>query len=185
MTAGVGIFDCDTHCYEPRDSFTRYLPEKFRDRALMPIRNGLGKDVILAGTRVARFLLQEALGTVHPKFAQTDWLPSAWLATFVVTAGWGVLVYTGQIDTIWPMFGIANQLLAAVALCVGTTILVKMGRLRYAWVTLVPLAWLAARFGSAPLVLVNVSGGPFQIIGAACVKLQSPQNSKSRHAQTN
>ena len=62
MDGGAGIFDCDTHCYEPRDSFTRYLPEEFRDRALMPIRNGLGKDVILAGTRVARFNSEQGLG---------------------------------------------------------------------------------------------------------------------------
>src|SRR5262249_56936947 len=82
------------------------------------------------GTRIARFLLQEALGKVHKKFEQTDWLPGSVLATLVVTAGWGILVETGSIDTIWPMFGIANQLLAVIALCLGTTPPVHTGRRR-------------------------------------------------------
>jgi carbon starvation protein len=96
------------------------------------------------GTRIARFLLQEALGKVHPKFEQTDWLPGAVLATFVVTAGWGLLVQTGSIDTIWPMFGIANQLLAVIALCLVTTLLVNTGRGRYAVVTVVPMLFVTA-----------------------------------------
>ena len=62
------------------------------------------------GTRIARFLVQEAMGRVHPELGRTDWLPGAIVATAAVTAGWGLLVYTGSIDTIWPMFGIANQL---------------------------------------------------------------------------
>ena len=95
------------------------------------------------GTRIARFLLQEALGKVHPKFEQTDWLPGAVLATGAVTAGWGVLIYTGSIDTIWPMFGIANQLLAVIALAVGSMVIINMGKVRYVWITLVPLAFVA------------------------------------------
>jgi carbon starvation protein len=94
------------------------------------------------GTRIARFLLQEALGKVHPKFEQTDWLPGAVLATFIVTAGWGALIYTGSIDTIWPMFGIANQLLAVVALCLVTTLLINSGKSRYALVTLLPMLFV-------------------------------------------
>src|SRR5581483_9476283 len=97
-----------------------------------------------AGTRIARFLLQEALGKVHPKFERTDWLPGAALATFVVTAGWGVLIATGSIDTIWPMFGIANQLLAVIALCLVTTLLVNTGRARYAPITLLPMLFVIA-----------------------------------------
>jgi carbon starvation protein len=97
-----------------------------------------------AGTRIARFLLQEALGTVHPKFERTDWLPGAALATFVVTAGWGALISTGSIDTIWPMFGIANQLLAVIALCLVTTLLVNTGRGRYAPITLLPMLFVIA-----------------------------------------
>jgi carbon starvation protein len=95
-----------------------------------------------AGTRIARFLLQEALGKVHPKFERTDWLPGAALATLVVTAGWGLLVASGSIDTIWPMFGIANQLLAVIALCLVTTLLVNTGRARYAPVTLLPMLFV-------------------------------------------
>jgi carbon starvation protein len=96
------------------------------------------------GTRIARFLLQEALGKVHPKFERTDWLPGAVLATLAVTAGWGILVQSGSIDTIWPMFGIANQLLAVIALCLVTTLLINTERARYAPVTLLPMVFVTA-----------------------------------------
>ncbi len=95
-----------------------------------------------AGTRIGRFLVQEALGRVHPKFAQTDWWPSALLATFLVTAGWGLLVATGSVATIWPMFGIANQLLAVIALALVTTLLVNTGRGKYAPVTVLPMLFV-------------------------------------------
>jgi carbon starvation protein len=110
-----------------------------------------------AGTRIARFLLQEALGRVHPKFEQTDWLPGALLATFLVTLGWGVLVHTGSIMTIWPMFGIANQLLAVVALALVTTLLVNTGRGRYAPVTLLPMLFVIATTMTAGAILVGKS----------------------------
>ncbi|MFL5331497.1 MAG: carbon starvation protein A [Gemmataceae bacterium] len=97
-----------------------------------------------AGTRIGRFLLQEALGKIWPKFAVTDWLPGAIFTTIVITAGWGYLVYTGSIDTIWPMFGIANQLLAALALAVLTTMLMNSGKARYAPVTLIPMLFVAS-----------------------------------------
>jgi carbon starvation protein len=97
-----------------------------------------------AGTRIARFLLQEVMGRAHPRLGKTDWLPGAALATFLVTAGWGVLVYTGSIDTIWPMFGIANQLLAVLALALVTTLLVNTGRGRYAPVTILPMLFVTA-----------------------------------------
>jgi carbon starvation protein len=108
-----------------------------------------------AGTRIARFLLQEALGKVNPKFTQTDWMPGAILATGVVTAGWGILVATGSIDTIWPMFGVANQLLAVVALALVTTLLVNHGRARYAPVTLLPMLFVCTTTLTAGYQLVT------------------------------
>jgi carbon starvation protein len=96
------------------------------------------------GTRIARFLLQEALGKAIPRFEQTDWLPGAAVATALVTGGWGALVWTGSIDTIWPMFGIANQLLAVIALCLVTTWLINAGRARYALLTLLPMLFVTA-----------------------------------------
>jgi carbon starvation protein len=108
------------------------------------------------GTRIARFLLQEALGKVYPKFEQTDWLPGAVLATFVVTVGWATLVWTGSIDTVWPMFGIANQLLAVMALGLVTTLLINTGKARYAAVTLVPMLWVTTTTMTAGVNMVGV-----------------------------
>ncbi|MFZ5481224.1 MAG: carbon starvation protein A [Myxococcota bacterium] len=95
------------------------------------------------GTRVARFLVQELVGRFSPALGRTDWMPGTVISTGLVVAGWSYFILTGSIDTVWPMFGIANQLLAAVALCVGTTVIVNAGRARWAWVTVVPLGFVA------------------------------------------
>jgi carbon starvation protein len=96
-----------------------------------------------AGTRVARFLVGEFLGRGYAPFARHDWMPGAMVSTGLVVASWAYFIWAGSISTIWPMFGIANQLLASVALAVGTTVIINAGRARYAWVTLLPLAFVS------------------------------------------
>jgi carbon starvation protein len=108
-----------------------------------------------AGTRIARFLLQETLGKVFPRFERTDWLPGALLATFLVTAAWGLLIHGGSIDTIWPMFGIANQLLAVMALAIVTTLLVNTGRARYAPLTILPMLFVTATTMTAGAEMIS------------------------------
>jgi carbon starvation protein len=96
-----------------------------------------------SGTRVGRFILQEALGRIYKPFARQDWLPGASISTALLVLAWGYFIYTGNISTIWPMFGVANQLLGCVALAVATTILINMGKTKYTWVTVMPLLFLA------------------------------------------
>jgi carbon starvation protein len=103
-----------------------------------------------AGTRVGRFMLQDTVGNIWPRFRDTTWRPASWTASAVIVGLWGYLLWAGVNDPLggiyqlFPLFGIANQLLAAVALAVCTTLLIKSGRKRYAWITLVPLAFDAS-----------------------------------------
>jgi carbon starvation protein len=95
------------------------------------------------GTRVARFLVGEFGGRFYRKFEEPNWLTGSLITTALVVFGWAAFIWSGSISTIWPMFGIANQLLAAVALCVATTILFNTGKGRYSWTTILPLSFVA------------------------------------------
>ncbi len=91
-----------------------------------------------AGTRVGRFFLQEMFGKVVPKFADKEWVPGIIITSVIFTGSWGYLVYSGDIGSIWPLFGICNQLLASVTLLIGTTVILRMNKAKYAWITGVP-----------------------------------------------
>jgi carbon starvation protein len=94
------------------------------------------------GTRVARYVLQELMGKLHKPFANHAWQPGNMITTFFVVLGWGYLIYTGNISTLWPLFGTGNQLLATIALAVGTTFLINMGKAKYAWITVAPMLFV-------------------------------------------
>jgi len=95
------------------------------------------------GTRVARFLLGEFGGRFYEKLGEPNWQPGAIVTTGLVVAAWAAFIWSGSISTIWPMFGIANQLLAAVALCVATTVIINSGKAKYSWVTILPLSFVS------------------------------------------
>ncbi len=94
------------------------------------------------GTRVARYVLQELMSQVHKPFGNSAWMPGNVLASLLVVLGWGYLIFTGSISTIWPLFGTGNQLLATIALAVATTFLINMGRQKYAWITGIPMCFV-------------------------------------------
>jgi carbon starvation protein len=94
------------------------------------------------GTRVARYVLQELMGKVHKPFGNSAWLPGNLITSLFVVLGWGYLIYTGNISTLWPLFGTGNQLLATIALAVTTTFLINMGKQKYAWITAVPMCFV-------------------------------------------
>jgi carbon starvation protein len=108
-----------------------------------------------AGTRIARFILQEFLGRAYAPFKRTDWLPGNILTSFLIVFGWCFMIWNASISTIWPMFGIANQLLAAIALAIGTTVIVEMKKAKYVWVTLVPMSFVVVTTFTAAFQMIR------------------------------
>jgi carbon starvation protein len=120
------------------------------------------------GTRIARFVLQEFLGKVDKRFEKTDWLPGTVLTSLLTVLAWGYFIFTGSIATIWPMFGIANQLLAVIALGIGAKVIRSWGRPQYQWVALLPMIF----------VLITTSAGAWDLTRNVFLPwLQSPDPS--------
>ena len=116
-----------------------------------------------SGTRVGRFLVQEFGGRVWSKLGDAEWLPGSLGATAFMVLAWGYFIWTGNINTIWPLFGIANQLLGAVALAVATTVLINMGRTRVAWVTFLPLCFLSVTTMTAGYMSIRDNFWPLAV----------------------
>jgi carbon starvation protein len=108
-----------------------------------------------AGTRIGRFLLQEALGKVYKPFAKTNWMPGNLFTSGLIVFAWGYFIYTGTVTTIWPMFGTANQLLATIALAIGTSFIINRGRVKYAWVTVIPMTFVGITTMTAAILNIK------------------------------
>jgi carbon starvation protein len=108
-----------------------------------------------AGTRIGRFILQESFGKIYKPFRRTDWLPGNLLTSGIVVFAWAYFIYTGSVSTIWPMFGTANQLLATVALAIGTSFIINRGRAKYAWVTILPMLFVGVTTMSAAILNIK------------------------------
>ena len=127
-----------------------------------------------AGTRVGRYLLQELGGMVYKPLKNTQWIPGIVLTSGGMSFAWGYLVYGGSIATIWPLFGVANQLLASMSLAIGTTVLLRMGKARYAWTTVIPMCFLALTTVVAGYLNITTNylpKGNYLLAGASAVMM--------------
>jgi carbon starvation protein len=129
------------------------------------------------GTRVARFLVQEFLGQFYAPMARQEWIPGSVVSTLLVVCSWAYFIWTGSVSTIWPMFGIANQLLASVALAVGTTIIINAGKGRYAWVTAMPLSFVSITTLTAGVLSVRDIFWPLATGPDPALRVQGYMNS--------
>src|SRR5205814_177287 len=125
-----------------------------------------------SGTRIGRFLLQEFGGRLWPKFGRTDWFPGSLVATILIVVAWAYFIWTGNVGSIWPLFGVANQLLAVVALAVATTIVINIGRQRYAWITFLPLCFLSVTTLTAGWLNITDNYWPMAVGADAAQHLQ-------------
>lgn len=130
-----------------------------------------------SGTRIGRFILQEFGGRVWKPLARTDWLPGTLGSTIVIVLAWSYFIWTGDISSVWPMFGVANQLLAVVALAVATTLVINIGRQRYAWVTFLPLCFLSVTTLTAGYLSIRDNFWPMAIGPDPSVHYQGYVNS--------
>jgi carbon starvation protein len=119
-----------------------------------------------AGTRIGRFLLQEAFGKIYRPFQKANWLPGNLITSALIVLAWGYFIYTGSVSTIWPMFGTANQLLATIALAIGTSFIINRGRAKYAWVTIMPLIFVG---------VTTLTAGFLNIKNIYIPQVQSPE----------
>ena len=120
-----------------------------------------------AGTRIGRFVLQELLGKVYEPFGRTNWLPGNLMASGVIVTCWGYFILSGSVTTIWPMFGTANQLLASIALAVGTSYIINRGNIKYAWITIIPFLFVG---------ITTVYASCLNIINIYIPQLSSPDS---------
>jgi carbon starvation protein len=120
-----------------------------------------------AGTRIARFILQESFGKFYKPFARTNWLIGNLITSFLVVLAWGYFIYTGSVSTIWPMFGVANQLLATLALAVGTSYLINNGKRKFSWITIAPMTFVG---------ITTISGGILNMINLYIPQMLNPDS---------